>query len=48
MRKLETAQMTITKIMEGQDTLTDLIPGIGLDNIINEFLFQDKIVLEVE
>jgi len=47
-RKLETAQMTITKVMEGQDTLTDLIPGVGLDNIINEFLFQDKIVLEVE
>jgi len=47
-RKLETAEMTITKIMEWEEPLSDLVPRIGLDNVINDFLFKNKVVFEIE
>jgi len=47
-KKLETAQMTITKLIEAEENLNDLIPGVGLDDMMQELFFKDKIVLEVE
>ena len=47
-QKLETAKMTITKVIEGEQQLADLIPGLGIDDIIHTALFEDKIILEVE
>jgi len=47
-RKLETAEMVITKIMEWEEQLTDLVPRVWLDNLINDFLFKNKVVFEVE
>lgn len=47
-QNLETAKMTITKIMEGEKQIGDLIPWVSIDNMIQNFLFQDKIVLEIE
>lgn len=46
--KLETAEMTITKIMEAKKELNDLIPSISFDDVIQEKLFQDKMVFELE
>jgi TATA-box binding protein (TBP) (component of TFIID and TFIIIB) len=46
--KLESAQMTITKIMEAKKELVDVIPSISFDNILQDVLFKDKIIFELE
>lgn len=46
--KLETAEVTITKIMEAQKQLNDIFPEFELDNMVQDALFQDKIVFELE
>lgn len=46
--KLETVKKTFTKTIEGEQQLASLIPGIGIDEIINSALFKDKMVLEVK
>jgi TATA-box binding protein (TBP) (component of TFIID and TFIIIB) len=46
--KLESAEMTITKIMRSEKGLVDIIPNISIDNTIQDFLFQDKMIFEVE
>ena len=46
--KLESAQMTITKIMEAKKELVDVIPSISFDNILEDVLFKDKIIFELE
>lgn len=46
--KLESAQMTITKIMEAKKELVDVIPSISFDNILQDALFKDKIIFELE
>lgn len=46
--KLESAEMTITKIMRSEKGLVDIIPNMSIDNTIQDFLFQDKIIFEVE
>ena len=46
--KLETVKKTFTETIEGQQQLTSLIPGIGVDEIIGSALFKDNMVLEVE
>jgi hypothetical protein len=40
---LETARMTLEKIVEWKQWLEDLIPGKNWDNVIQKFLFQDSI-----
>jgi hypothetical protein len=42
--KLETADMTIVKIMEAEKDLVDLFPSISFDNLLQDALFQDKMV----
>ena len=46
--KLESAEMTITKIMKAEKELIDIIPNMSFDNTIQDFLLQDKMVFEVE
>jgi glycerol kinase len=46
--KLETAEMTITKIMEAEKDLVDIIPSISFDDTIQDALFQDKMIFELE
>jgi len=40
--------MTITKIMRSEKGLVDIIPNMSIDNTIQDFLFQDKMIFEVE
>ena len=46
--KLESAEMTITKIMEAEKDLVDIIPSMSFDDAIQEALFQDKMIFELE
>jgi hypothetical protein len=46
--KLESAELTITKIMRSEKGLVDIIPNMSIDNTIQDFLFQDKMIFEVE
>jgi len=46
--KLETAEMTITKIMEAKKEMADLFPDFSFDDFIQEKLFQDKMIFELE
>ena len=46
--KLETAEMTIVKIMEAKKDLIDIFPSISFDNLIQDALFQDKMIFELE
>lgn len=46
--KLETAEMTIVKIMEAKKDLVDIFPSISFDNLIQDALFQDKMIFELE
>jgi hypothetical protein len=46
--KLESAEMTITKIMRAEKEMIDIIPTMSFDNTIQDFLFQDKMIFEVE
>lgn len=46
--KLETAEMTITKIMEAEKDLVDIIPSMAFDDAIQDMLFQDKMIFELE
>lgn len=46
--KLETVTRTVTKTIEGEQALASLIPGIGVDDIISNALFKDKIILTVQ
>jgi len=46
--KLETAEMTITKIMEAEKDLIDIIPSMAFDDAIQDMLFQDKMIFELE
>jgi len=46
--KLETAEMTITKIMEAEKDLVDIIPSMSFDDAIQDALFQDKMIFELE
>lgn len=45
---LKTASMHFTKTIEWEQELSTLLPGIGIDQIINSALFKDKMVLDVE
>ncbi len=47
-KRLETAQMTVLQHIEWEDKLADLIPWVGIDDMIQSFLFKDKISLQVE
>jgi len=46
--KLESAEMTITKIMEAEKELVDVIPSMTFDDILQDALFKDKMVFELE
>ena len=46
--KLESAEMTITKIMRAEKEMIDIIPTMSFDNTIQDFLFQYKMIFEVE
>jgi len=46
--KLETVSKTITKTIEGEQQLANLIPDIWADQIIDSALFKDKMILNVE
>lgn len=46
--KLETAEITITKLMEAKKDLIDIIPSMSFDDAIQDALFQDKMVFELE
>jgi len=46
--KLETAEMTITKIMEAEKDLVDIIPSMSFDDTIQKALFGDKMIFELE
>ncbi len=46
--KLETAEMTITKIMEAEKDLVDIIPSMSFDDAIQDMLFQDKMIFKLE
>lgn len=46
--KIESAEMIITKIMEAEKDLIDIIPSISFDNTIQNALFQDKMIFQLE
>ena len=46
--KLETVSKTLTKTIEWEQQLANLIPNIGIDQIIGSPLFADKMILDVE
>lgn len=46
--KLETTKKTFTKTIEWEQAIADLIPNIGVDQIVGSALFKDKMTLEVE
>jgi len=46
--KLESAEMIITKIMEAEKELVDVIPSMSFDDVLQDALFQDKMVFELE
>ena len=46
--KLETAKKSFTKIIQGEQQLADLVPNIGIDQIVGSALFKDTMVLEVQ
>jgi len=46
--KIESAEMIITKIMEAEKDLIDIIPSMSFDDAIQEALFQDKMIFELE
>jgi hypothetical protein len=43
LNNLETARMTLQKVVEWKQWLQDLLPGKNWDNVIQKFLFQDSI-----
>ncbi len=45
--KLETVTRSFSKTIEGEQQLANLIPGIGVDQIVGSALFKDKMVLNV-
>lgn len=45
---LKTASMHFTKTIEWEQELSTLLPGIGIDQIINSALFKEKMILEIE
>lgn len=44
---LETVKKTFTKTIEGEQQLASLIPGIGVEQIVDSALFKDKMILDV-
>jgi len=46
--KLESAEVTITKIMQAEKDMVDIIPSMSFDDILQNALFQDKMVFELE
>ncbi|HMT01037.1 MAG TPA: DUF4230 domain-containing protein [Candidatus Absconditabacterales bacterium] len=44
-QKLVTAEMTLQKIIEGKEALSDYLPGQQRDNKLIDFLFKDQIIL---
>jgi hypothetical protein len=46
-QRLETAEASIIKIIEGRQQVSDLLPGTSLDNTIAEFLFGESVRMEV-
>lgn len=48
LEKLETTKKTFTETIEGQQQLANLLPGIGIDQIVGSALFKDKMTLEVQ
>ncbi len=46
--KLESAEMIITKIMKAEKDLVDIIPSMSFDDAIQDALFQDKMIFELE
>ena len=47
-QRLETQQMTVSKVIEGEKQLTDRIPSRNIDDTISSFLFEDKLVMQIE
>lgn len=45
---LETVKKSFTETIEGEQQLANLLPDIGVDQILGSALFKDKILLEVE
>lgn len=46
-QRLQTADMTITKILEGKQELTDYLPGYSWDNQLGDFLFGEKVAMQI-
>ncbi len=46
--KIESAEMIITKIMKAEKDLIDIIPSMSFDDAIQNALFQDKMIFELE
>lgn len=43
LNNLETAKMTLHKVVEGQQNLKDFFPSQTRDNTIQDFFFQNKL-----
>jgi len=48
LNRLESAEMTITKIMRAEKDMVDIIPSMSFDNVIQDVLLQDKMIFELE
>ncbi len=48
LNRLESAEMTITKIMRAEKEMVDIIPSMSFDNMIQDVLLQDKMIFELE
>jgi hypothetical protein len=47
-KTLETASMNVSKTITGEENLAHLVPGLGVDDIINSALFKQDMTLHIE
>ncbi|USN56277.1 MAG: DUF4230 domain-containing protein [Candidatus Peribacteria bacterium] len=46
-QRLETTEMKVTKILKGEQELSDYLPGFDRDNIVSDFLFGESVSMEI-
>ncbi len=47
-KTLQTAHMYFTKTIEGEEEVSQLLPDMGIEQIITSALFNEKIILEIQ
>lgn len=47
-QKLETTTVSVSKILEGKQELTDYLPGMSRDNKVGDFLFGESVTMQIQ